>query len=89
MVSCPATELTQSVPSAEGLIRLPKLIYVDFNGNWMWSQLKRVQPRLQLKCAHNLTPSKSVLTRRHADMNATGQMKEKALEKHQEDKMNP
>lgn len=52
-------------------------------------QLKRMQPRLQLKCTHNLTRSKSVLTRRRADMNATGQMKEKGLEKHQEDKMDP
>jgi len=51
-------------------------------------QLKHTQQGLQLKCIHNLTCSKSVLTHRRADMNATGQTKEKGLEKHKEDKMN-
>lgn len=48
-----------------------------------------MQRGLQLKCTHNLTRSKSILTRRRADMNAMGQTKEKGLGKRQEDKMKP
>lgn len=42
-----------------------------------------------IKVHSNLTHSKHILTHWCADMNAIGQMKEKGLEKHQEDKMNP
>lgn len=42
-----------------------------------------------IKVHSNLTHSKNILTHWHADISAIGQMKEKGLEKHQEDKMNP
>lgn len=56
---------------------------------WMWSSDKTHVAWVAIKVHSNLTRSKNILTQWHADMNAIGQMKEKGLQKHQEDKMNP
>lgn len=56
---------------------------------WMWSSDKTHVAWVAIKVHSNLTRSKNISTQWRADMNAIGQMKEKGLEKHQEDKMNP
>lgn len=47
-VPCPKPELTQSLPSAEGLIQCPPK-FMDFNGIWMWSSAKTHAAQVAIK----------------------------------------